>query len=373
MCKKKILELFNKYKGFLYIYLLYAIIILVVVLINIDQMEFFRIAISLVLMVSPLAIGIGYKVNLNAFYKIIIVSMIITGLYSLLQWTIGIEATKIPGLNIAYGDTFADKPIGYGTGGMEALKMPSTYQNGNGVALFFLLALFLIIPWKTNKKGIKLVAILFAVIGILLSGSRSALIPFVLLIPYAIKKIYDILKTKKQKMLLLLFLIIGISTLLVYLFYAKSELIEYMFNRYIVQTIMDPTGNGRTTQIQNVIQSITNQDFIMIIKSLILGNDWKDVVSSEGIFYFVSFYGSICAIVFCMLLLYPVCKLYKNNKIEVLGLIAVFIAFMVDSSFNYPPGLMNYFLIVGVLFQRQKMREQENSEKCERNKLKELL
>lgn len=345
--------------------MIYVIIILTVVIININQMELFRIAISIVLIVSPLAIGIGYKVNLNTFYKIIIVSMIITGLYSLLQWTIGIEATKIPGLNIAYGDTFADKPIGYGAGGMEALKMPSTYQNGNGVALFFLLALFLIIPWKTNKKGIKFVAILFAIIGILLSGSRSALIPFILLVPYAIKKIYDILKTKKQKIIMILFLIVGISSLLVYLIYSKSELIEYMFNRYIVQTIMDPTGSGRTTQIQEVIESITNQNFILVIKSLILGNDWENVVASEGIFYFVSFYGIICAIAFCVLLLYPISKLYKNNKIEVLGLIAVFIAFMVDSSFNYPPGLMNYFLIVGVMFQRQRIREKEKNKEKE--------
>ena len=345
--------------------MIYVIIILTVVIININQMELFRIAISIVLIVSPLAIGIGYKVNLNTFYKIIIVSMIITGLYSLLQWTIGIEATKIPGLNIAYGDTFADKPIGYGAGGMEALKMPSTYQNGNGVALFFLLALFLIIPWKTNKKGIKFGAILFAIIGILLSGSRSALIPFILLVPYAIKKIYDILKTKKQKIIMILFLIVGISSLLVYLIYSKSELIEYMFNRYIVQTIMDPTGSGRTTQIQEVIESITNQNFILVIKSLILGNDWENVVASEGIFYFVSFYGIICAIAFCVLLLYPISKLYKNNKIEVLGLIAVFIAFMVDSSFNYPPGLMNYFLIVGVMFQRQRIREKEKNKEKE--------
>lgn len=345
--------------------MIYVIIILTVVIININQMELFRIAISIVLIVSPLAIGIGYKVNLNTFYKIIIVSMIITGLYSLLQWTIGIEATKIPGLNIAYGDTFADKPIGYGAGGMEALKMPSTYQNGNGVALFFLLALFLIIPWKTNKKGIKFVAILFAIIGILLSGSRSALIPFILLVPYAIKKIYDILKTKKQKIIMILFLIVGISSLLVYLIYSKSELVEYMFNRYIVQTIMDPTGSGRTTQIQEVIESITNQNFILVIKSLILGNDWENVVASEGIFYFVSFYGIICAIAFCVLLLYPISKLYKNNKIEVLGLIAVFIAFMVDSSFNYPPGLMNYFLIVGVMFQRQRIREKEKNKEKE--------
>lgn len=318
-------------------------------------------AVSLVLIVSPLAIGIGNRIKIDTCYKIIIASMIITGLYSVLQWTIGIEATKIQGLNIAYGDTFADKPIGYGFNGMEALKMPSTYQNGNGVALFFLLALFLIVPWKTKQKAWKIVAIIFTIAGLLLSGSRSALIPFVLLTPYAIKKLYDKLQTRNQKIILLIILVIGISTLAFYFLYSNSELIEYAYNRYIVETISDPTGSGRTTQIQNVIESITNQDFILFIKSLILGKEWQSAVFSEGIFYFVSYFGTIAAVAFCMLLLYPIVKLYKKNKIEILGLLAVFVAFMVDSSFNYPPALMNYFLIAGVLFQREKIREHKES------------
>lgn len=344
----------------MYIYLLYTIIILVVVLVNYNQISAFMLAVSLVLIASPLAVGIGYKVKPDIFCKIIIISMIVTGLYSVLQWTIGIEATKIPGLNIAYGDTFADKPIGYGYGGMEAIKMPSTYQNGNGVALFFLLAIFLIIPWKTNKKVWKVIAILLAITGIILSGSRTALIPFILLIPYTIKKIYNRLKTKNQKILLLIISIIAISSAIFYILYSNSELIEYVYNRYIVETINDPTGSGRTTQIQNVLQTITDKNFIISIKNLILGVQWSDAVFSEGIFYIVSYYGMVVAITFCMLLIYPIIKLYKHNKIEILGLLAVFIAFMVDSSFNYPPGLMNYFLIVGVLSQREKIDRRNN-------------
>lgn len=351
------MQFFNQNKKFLYIYILYAITILVVVLINYDHTSVFMLAVSLVLIASPLAVGIGYKINPNTFYKIVIISMIITGLYSVLQWTIGIEATKIPGLNIAYGDTFEDKPIGYGFNGMEAIKMPSTYQNGNGVALFYLLAIFLIVPWNTNKKIWKIIAISLAIIGIILSGSRSALIPFILLIPYVIKKIYDKLKTKNQKILLLIVFIIGISSTMLYIVYSNSELIEYMYNRYILETINDPTGSGRTTQIQDVLQSITSQDFIMTIKNLLLGVQWNDAIFSEGIFYLISYYGIIIAITFCILLLYPIIKLYKNDKIEVLGLLAVFIAFMVDSSFNYPPALMNYFFIVGVLYQRQKTNQ----------------
>ncbi len=326
-------------------------------------MILFKLAASVVLILSPLAIGIGYKIKLNTFYKIIIISMIITGIYSVLQWTVGIEATKIPGLNIAYGDTFADKPIGYGFNGREALKMPSTYQNGNGIALFSLLAIFLIIPWKVKQKKWKIIAIILSIVALILSGSRSSLIPFIILIPYAIKKIYDKLKTKKQKVFLLLIITLGISTLILYIAYSQSNIIEYAYERYILQTFSDSTGSGRTTQIQNVINYITSRDFINMIKVLILGEEWGKAEFSEGIFNIISYYGIIVAITFCILLLYPIIKLHKKNKIEILGLLAVFIAFMVDSSFNYPPALMNYFLIAGVLLQRQKIEENEKIKK----------
>lgn len=360
---KKIFKFFNENKGFLYIYLIYIIIILASIIANYDNLSLARIAIAIVLIVSPLAIGIGTKINQNIFNKIIIISLLITGLYSVLQWTVGIEATKIPGLNIAYGDTFADKPIGYGFGGREALKMPSTYQNGNGVALFFLMAIFFIINLKTQKKFLKLIAIFLGIIGIILSGARTALIPFILLIPYAIKKVYDKLHKRNQKIALIVLLIVGISIGAFYIMYTNSELIEYMYDRYIVQTINDPTGSGRVTQIQNVINYIISQDAVGIIRNLIIGSDWSEAFFSEGIFNIVSYYGVIEAFIFILLLLYPIVKLYKNNKIEVLGLLAVFIAFMIDSSFNYPPGLMNYFLIAGVLFQRQKTGLKKNDDK----------
>lgn len=366
--KDKILEFFYEHKGFLHIYLAYIIIILASIIANYNNLSLLRLAMSLVLIASPLTIGIGCKIKQNTFKKIIIISLLITGLYSVLQWTVGIEATKIPGLNIAYGDTFADKPIGYGFNGREALKMPSTYQNGNGVALFFLLAIFFVFTIKTKKKFWKALAILLGAIGIILSGSRTALIPFVLLIPYAINKIYGILQKRNQKITLIIFLIIGIGAGVFYITYSNSELIEYMYDRYVVQTISDPTGSGRVTQIQSVVSYIVGQDFLGVLRNLIIGADWSEAFFSEGIFNIVSYYGVIEAIIFIILLVYPIVKLYKNNKIEVLGLISVFIAFMVDSSFNYPPGLMNYFLIAGVLFQRQKMKLKEE----ENNKEKEL-
>ena len=150
--------------------------------------------------------------------------------------------------------------------------------------------------------------------------------------------------------------------MILYIIYSRSDLISYFYERYIVQTLEDPTASGRTTQIKNVINYFARGNFIEKIKVLMLGGNWIDTAFSEGIFNIISYYGIIVAIVFCLLLLYPIMKLYKNNKVEVLGLLAVFIAFMVDSSFNYPPGLMNYFLIAGILLQRQKMKQLENKE-----------
>ena len=52
---------------------------------------------------------------------------------------------------------------------------------------------------------------------------------------------------------------------------------------------------------------------------------------------------------FLAILILPIIKLFKNgNKIMAIGLLGVFIAFCVDSSFNYPPSLMNYFLLAGI-------------------------
>ena len=165
---------------------------------------------------------------------------------------------------------------------------------------------------------------------------------------------YKKINKKNSKLLMIILLIVISCMLTIYVINSKSEIISYIWDRYISQTISDPTGSGRTTQIIDVVNTFLTQNPVEFFRSLILGVDWGQAVFSEGIFNIVSYYGVLAAIVFCLLLLYPVKKLYKYDKIGTLGLIGVFIAFIVDSSFNYPPSLMNYFLMVGLLFQIQK-------------------
>ena len=69
---------------------------------------------------------------------------------------------------------------------------------------------------------------------------------------------------------------------------------------------------------------------------------------SEGVLYMLSYYGFLSFLSFLFLLLYPVVFVFKRNKILSVGLILVFIAFLVDRSFNYPPYLINYFFLSGL-------------------------
>lgn len=360
--KKKLCEFFSNNKGWLYIYIIYAITIVFSTLINLRETSLFRIAISVVLTMSPLAVGIGYKAEKNIVANIIMVSLVIVGGFALIQWIFGIEKTAIPGLVIAYGDSFANKTNGNGLNGMEASKMPGTYQVGNGAGLFYLLGLTSILSVKTKNSKLKNLSIVLGVVGILLSGSRSCLIPFVLFLPIIIKTIYSKLKKNGK----LSFILVGIIILIGIFGYSQRSntvFFKYFYERNIKTTLSDTTGSGRTTMIKNGIEYMANQNLFENIKILISGIEWNKGISSEGIMYIFFKYGIISTISFLLLLIIPIIKLHKKNKIISIGLIGVFIAFCVDSSFNNPPSLMNYFLIVGVFMKNIDLDKLERNNK----------
>ena len=347
--RKYIFDFFKKNKYWTIFYFLYTFTIIIATIINLGEAPLFRIAISLVLIGSPLTIGIGMSLKMENSIKIIILCIIIVGMYALVQWSLGINNTKIPGLTYAYGDSLDDKTNGYGIDGKEAIKMPSTYQVGNATGLFYILALAAIISYKTKTKWLKYVAIVCGLIGLLMSGSRSAIVPFIILIPYVIYKLYQKFKTSRGRQLFLLFAFLITIGLILYVTLFNSELIEYAYNRYVLTTFSDSTGSGRTTMIANGFEEISKQNVFEKIRCIILGVPWEIGATSEGILYTFFKYGIIAMISFVMILILPIIKLFKNgNKIMAIGLLGVFIAFCVDSSFNYPPALMNYFLLSGL-------------------------
>ncbi len=349
-------KIYEKMKSFAYSYILFSVILLLVAILNFKNIKSFYLLVTMVLITSPLAICIGYKANYNKAIKIMCIALIITGVYSLLQWSIGIEKTKIPGINIAYGDSFAYKSIGYGFFGAEALKMPSTYQNGNLVGIFYILGIACMLEWTTEERKymiMKYVSIILATIGIVLSGSRTIMAIFILMVVLIISNIFKTKKEMRKKYLRIIGAILIITIIVcITIYIIDKKDIDTLIYRYVTQTIMDKTASGRTIQLKNLFNSIAQANIFEKIRTLLLGMDWSNVKQVEGLFYILSFYGGIAFVTLIALFCIVIRNVYKTNKTISIALSVVLIAFFVDSSFNYPPILINYFLIVGMYIKK---------------------
>lgn len=87
------------------------------------------------------------------------------------------------------------------------------------------------------------------------------------------------------------------------------------------------------------------------LRFIFFGMDWKDAQMTEGVIYVLSYYGVFAFLSFLSVLIYPLVSVFKKNKLLSVGLILMFIAFLVDTSFLYPPSLINYFFIAGLYMQ----------------------
>src|SRR5665648_865200 len=99
--------------------------------------------------------------------------------FGLAQWAFGIEQTKIPGLTIALGDTYATKNDVIFTGdGQNISKIMSTYQNGNIFGVVAAVFLIVSIARISDRKAARHDWLLFFSSGLAvsLSGSRTALV-----------------------------------------------------------------------------------------------------------------------------------------------------------------------------------------------------
>lgn len=341
----------NKIRGVLPVYIAFCVFAVLAVIINLDAGEVSKIAEAFVLMASPLAIGIGYKAKPRTVIKIIKVSLLIVALYAVAQFNWGVVATTVEGLNVAMGDSLTNKPIGYGlSDDREALKMPTTYQNGNAAGLFYLLSIPILLASKTYgvmQNIYKYTCISAGITGLLLSGSRSALFPCIMGIPF----LWLYLKRKLSysgQLKLIFCTFVFLSASVIYLSMFNSELVDFFFDRYFIQTINDPTGANRTTLYSVLFERISNLSLLGQIEVLFFGLPWKNLDNVEGVAYILAFYGAIAFVLFLLLLFLPLRYVYKANKVISVGTAAVFIAFLIDKSFCYPPALILYFYVVGL-------------------------
>lgn len=358
----------DKFRGFAIAYVLFAVFILLPMVMSLSRLSLYMVSISIVLILSPLAIIIGGGMDFDKTVRIISVALLIVGLYAVVQFMFGIQATEIQGLNIAYGDSFETKPIGFGHGGLDALKMPATYQNGNGAGLFYALCLPLMFFWKPQKRCDAVLRVLGAIggfAGLFLCGSRSVLIPFaVIAVPSLIVYIKRRLPARAQ-LLFVAGVILAICGVLAYFAVANSEFISYFIDRYIVQTLSDPTGAGRTVLYQKFIDAVMGLGAWDSLRFLFFGMEWKDAQMTEGVVYILSYYGVFAFLSFLSVLIYPLVSVFKKNKLLSVGLLLVFIAFLVDSSFLYPPYLINYFFIAGLYLQHPEKIMRERAPRLE--------
>ncbi|MFT9004726.1 MAG: hypothetical protein ABF991_08475 [Liquorilactobacillus hordei] len=329
-------------------YFLLVAFTLVSVLVNITNhtITAFNIASSFVVLMSPLAAVAIKRNDCDKSMKIMAISVLITGGYMIIQKLFGILDTALEGVTYTYGQDLIQKNIGYDvTDSSLSNKMPSTYQNGNSVGLFFALSIVLLLVWNPKTKIWKLlrqVCIVLAIYGVVLSGSRSIMFPLVIfglgiIIGYYRKlpRIYRIrfLVTFLIFLLLSIFLILG----------KNPQLYQGLYDRYVIQTTADPTSN-RGEQWSLALTYIYNLNFGDLLKFLILGVP-NTLIGSDGMMGFLLNRGVVAQIMFLICLLMPIINLLKLKEVRIVGfgLLAVFCAFIIDSSYFYLPSLMNYF------------------------------
>ncbi|RYL95751.1 hypothetical protein EWI07_00815 [Sporolactobacillus sp. THM7-4] len=361
-CRRQVIPALIDVKGLAFFYTLFVSAVLVSLFVNPGNFELFQLATVAAVTVSPLAIGIGRSVNPQTALKILAISLIIAGAYAVIQRMVGIVTTAIPGVTYTFGQDLAEKPIGYGMAGSgEAQKMPSTYQNGNGAGLFYAMAIPVLLAWMpaaAKQRALKMSAILFGCAGLLLSGSRSIVLPFLFFLLFLLVLLKNRFSYRNQLLFVsgLMFVVFLGS---VYLLATDPQFLQPLYARYIEQTLSDPTGAGRTSQFVDALAQVNALDGPSFLRFLTIGLPWDQISTLEGmvsilfnygVFGFIGFFGALTA---------AILGIYRSHKLASIGFLCVFMAFLVDGSFNFPPTLMNLFFLTGLLTQPQSLETQK--------------
>lgn len=296
------------------------------------------------------------------FGEIIICSLIIVNVYGLIQYFAGIENTSVAGLTYTLGQSIDDKPIGLKADG-TAEKIISTYQNGNSLGIFNALGISFMLTSAQSSRFWKIgqyFALSLGLIGIMLSGSRSIQIPFLLFLIILLVQFIKQLPPRKRGMTLSIsgtILAFGIVYLL-----AQRTIINQFIDRLVKQTLADPTASGRTNQWSHSFEVISHMDGGQVLRQLLFGRSPHTDIGGEGLpeFFFMfgivstaAFYGGLLYIVWC-------CWQRRSSRTIAIGILCVFCAFCVDQSFYYPPNIMNVALFAAAALNR----DGETSRRC---------
>ena len=363
------------YIGISTYYCIYVLFVLLNTILHIGQLPLKGYLYALVVAASPLMYVIGLNIKYDKCMKILCVSGMIVGLYSIAQWLFGLSLTTIPGITLAFGDAWTNKPIGYRVAVLhESTKMPSTTQNGNNVALLAILGIGALLCWYPKEKWryAKFVSVGLFVTALVLSGSRSACYPYAVLVPFGIyglvKQYKDLdVKWKKRQLLLCLsffcvFLIVLLNTPQLTMIrpvgiqeeQQTEQQTEYQTSDLPQETsrLFQSIGtmSGRKIAWQNMWNTLHhNYKLAQKMRVFFIGAAGSDMfMGGEGFPLFVSQYGFVSALLFMGLFL-PLLRLFSDYPLFVWSGLAFAGALTVDSSYNYPPILIWFFLLLGVM------------------------
>ncbi|MCH4158861.1 MAG: hypothetical protein LKF35_01900 [Bifidobacterium minimum] len=315
----------------------------------------FRLAQIITVLASPLAGVIALRTSPERSLKILTLALLLVNFYALLQFIIGIDQTAIPGITYTYGQDLATKTNGVGMSKLaSAQKMPSTFQVGNSLGIFDALGISLILIWKPQTQSWRMArycAIAAGFIGIVLCGSRSTIIPFALV---ALLLLFQRFKATVPRMrgTYIAGTSLAITAGIVYVLLFQRPIIEQFLTRNLTQTLADPTAAGRTDQWSAMAQGIAGLSTPQLVRLIFFGQGASYDLGGEGLPTFFTTFGLFGTVAFYGMLIMAIVYLWRNvrTRTVALGVFCVFFAFLVDSSFYYPPNVMMVFIIVGIAF-----------------------
>lgn len=341
----------NGWIGFLY-YGFLMVAIVSTVLLNVGK-GVFSLAQNIVVMFSPMAIVAARRVPRDTAMRIAVVSLLVVNLVGLLQYFFGINEMSVAGLTYTYGQDLASKPIGYGSlSTNETNKIISTYQNGNSYGIFCALAVSLAIGWEVEDacwRKLRFVSTLFGVLGLLICGSRSIVLPSCVVGLYLVAQRLHTWKGYAWRRNFLL-LLVAFAGIVLYVLYSNSSIVANFADRIIGQTLGDTTASGRTTQWAEIWNGFLAMSPAEAVRFLLLGQGEPYDLGGEGFPEFVCRFGLLAAVLFYELLFMTAAHFLGFEKTRPLGagMLCVIFAFCVDQSYYYPPTVMEYFLAAGI-------------------------
>lgn len=256
------------------------------------------------------------------------------------QYMMGIEWLQVPGLTIAFGDSYAAKPLLFEGG----VKVPSTYQNGNllGIVAACLMWYFVLV----RRTRVSLVFVAMAIILVVISGSRSAILALI-----ATAFFYFVVKSRPLAVVGACFLA-GAGSLLL------GQVAPSLGARYAIGSIFQSGAGGRDLQWAYWWKHLN-------LNQLLFGDpQWRvqgagagvsEHALVEGLPGIIQQVGLIGVALLIVVICIAVSGAFKRGYGYVL--LPVLFASVIDSSYESFPVLWTSFLLASLALTTEDQRE----------------